>query len=118
MLLFDLFMALIIIPLADTLIFLFPVLSAGHLLYHTKSWGLSNLILLFPSQQAHQQTLTNVRLDIMKSLSLYYYTFVDLLDLKDHTYELLTVMDALHMQSALDIVSIWLTHLSSYNIMG
>lgn len=53
--------------------------------------------------QAHHQTLTSVRLDIMKSLSLYYYTFVDLLDLKDHTYELLIVMDALHMQSALDI---------------
>uniref|UniRef100_A0A2P2IAK1 Membrane-associated protein Hem-like n=1 Tax=Hirondellea gigas TaxID=1518452 RepID=A0A2P2IAK1_9CRUS len=52
---------------------------------------------------AHSQTLNAVRLDIMKSLSLYYYTFVDLLDLKDHTYELLTVMDALHMQSALDI---------------
>lgn len=39
----------------------------------------------------------------MKSLSLYYYTFVDLLDLKDHISELLTVMDALGMSESLDI---------------
>ncbi|CAL4093232.1 unnamed protein product, partial [Meganyctiphanes norvegica] len=47
--------------------------------------------------------LTNVRTDIMKSLSLYYYTFVDLLDLKDHVSELLTIMDALAMHDSLDI---------------
>lgn len=41
----------------------------------------------------------------MKSLSLYYYTFVDLLDLKDHVSELLTIMDALAMADSLDIVS-------------
>lgn len=41
----------------------------------------------------------------MKSLSLYYYTFVDLLDLKDHVSELLTIMDALGMSESLDIVS-------------
>lgn len=51
------------------------------------------------------QALTIVRTDIMKSLSLYYYTFVDLLDLKDHISELLTVMDALGMSESLDIVS-------------
>ena len=55
--------------------------------------------------QAHHQALSSVRLDIMKSLSLYYYTFVDLLDLKDHIYELLTVMDALKLQFSMDIVS-------------
>jgi len=49
--------------------------------------------------------LSGVRLDIMKSLSLYYYTFVDLLDLKDHIYELLTIMDALKLNFSLDIVS-------------
>lgn len=53
------------------------------------------------------QALTNVRTDIMKSLSLYYYTFVDLLDLKDHISELLTVMDALGMLESLDIVSLF-----------
>ena len=55
--------------------------------------------------QAHHATLNNVRLEIMKSLSLYYYTFVDLLELKDSTYDLLTVMDALQLQGAMDIVS-------------
>lgn len=39
----------------------------------------------------------------MKSLSLYYYTFVDLLDFKDQVCELLTTMDACQIQ--LDIVS-------------
>ncbi|XP_018027145.1 membrane-associated protein Hem isoform X4 [Hyalella azteca] len=52
---------------------------------------------------AHKETLQNVRLDIMKSLSLYYYTFVDLLDLKDAIGELLNIMDALHMETVLDI---------------
>ena len=37
----------------------------------------------------------------MKSLSLYYYTFVDLLDFKDHVNELLTTIDA--CQISLDI---------------
>lgn len=54
------------------------------------------------------QALTSVRTDIMKSLSLYYYTFVDLLDLKDHISELLTIMDALGMSESLDIVSIYM----------
>ena len=39
----------------------------------------------------------------MKSLSLYYNTFVDLLDYKDKVSELLTTMDA--CQVHLDIVS-------------
>lgn len=39
----------------------------------------------------------------MKSLSLYYNTFVDLLDFKDKVSELLTTMDA--CQVHLDIVS-------------
>ena len=38
---------------------------------------------------------------MVKSLSLYYYTFVDLLDLKDHVSELLTTVDA--CQISLDI---------------
>lgn len=40
------------------------------------------------------QTITNIRNEIIKSLSLYYYTFVDLLDFKDNVCELLTTMDA------------------------
>jgi Membrane-associated apoptosis protein len=39
----------------------------------------------------------------MKSLSLYYNTFVDLLDFKDKVGDLLTTMDA--CQVSLDIVS-------------
>lgn len=41
----------------------------------------------------------------MKSLSLYYNTFVDLLDFKDKVSELLTTMDA--CQVFLDIVSVF-----------
>ncbi|GAB6026086.1 hypothetical protein CHUAL_012289 [Chamberlinius hualienensis] len=39
------------------------------------------------------QAVSLIRNDIIKSLSLYYYTFVDLLDFKDHVTELLTTMD-------------------------
>ena len=42
-----------------------------------------------------------IRGEIVKSLSLYYYTFVDLLDFKDHVNELLTTIDA--CQISLDI---------------
>ncbi|XP_054709412.1 membrane-associated protein Hem-like [Uloborus diversus] len=45
----------------------------------------------------------SIRQEIMKSLSLYYYSFVDLLDFKDHVSELLTTMDACQLQ--LDITT-------------
>ncbi|XP_008468124.1 membrane-associated protein Hem-like [Diaphorina citri] len=38
--------------------------------------------------------ISQIRSDIVKSLSLYYYTFVDLLHFKDCVCELLTTMDA------------------------
>lgn len=38
--------------------------------------------------------ITNIKTEIIKSLSLYYYTFVDLLDFKDNVCEILTTMDA------------------------
>ena len=41
--------------------------------------------------------------NILKSLALYYHTFVDLLEFKDNVCELLTTMDA--CQLTLDIVS-------------
>lgn len=44
-----------------------------------------------------QSAFANVgalKADILKSLSLYYYTFVELLELKDHILQLLTLMDA------------------------
>lgn len=40
------------------------------------------------------QSISGIRTEIIKSLSLYYYTFVDLLDFKDNVCELLTTMDA------------------------
>jgi NCK-associated protein 1 len=40
-----------------------------------------------------------IRDEIVKSLSLYYYTFVDLLDFKDHVNELLTTIDACQVSS-------------------
>ena len=49
------------------------------------------------------QPLNAHRVEVMKSLSLYYNTFVDLLDYKDKVSELLTTMDA--CQAHLDIVS-------------
>ncbi|XP_068207271.1 membrane-associated protein Hem isoform X2 [Palaemon carinicauda] len=65
---------------------------------------IKHIVRKFPNIDSKSlQALTNVRTDIMKSLSLYYYTFVDLLDLKDHVSELLTIMDALGMSESLDI---------------
>ncbi|XP_047497315.1 membrane-associated protein Hem-like isoform X1 [Penaeus chinensis] len=65
---------------------------------------IKHIVRKFPNIDSKSlQALTNVRTDIMKSLSLYYYTFVDLLDLKDHVSELLTIMDALAMADSLDI---------------
>lgn len=40
------------------------------------------------------QAITNIRNEIIKSLSLYYYTFVDLLDFKDNVCDLLNIMDS------------------------
>lgn len=47
--------------------------------------------------------LAQIRADVQKQLSIYYETFVDILDFKDHVSELLTTMDA--CQVVLDIVS-------------
>ncbi|CAG0885765.1 unnamed protein product [Darwinula stevensoni] len=41
-----------------------------------------------------QNNLSPIRADVLKSLALYYNTFVDLLDLRDHISELFTIMDA------------------------
>ncbi|VDK88818.1 unnamed protein product [Litomosoides sigmodontis] len=58
----------------------------------------------------HQVSL--IKQEIMKSLSLYYCTFADLLDLKDHILQLLTTMNA--AQFKLDIISFFLT--TSYDL--
>ncbi|XP_076048024.1 nck associated protein 1 Hem isoform X3 [Oratosquilla oratoria] len=65
---------------------------------------IKHIVRKFPNIDSKSlQALSSVRTDIMKSLSLYYYTFVDLLDLKDHISELLTLMGVLGMHESLDI---------------
>lgn len=53
------------------------------------------------SNQQQFAPLQAIKTEINKTLSLYYYTFVDLLDYRDHVCELLTTMDA--CQLSLDI---------------
>ncbi|KAL0273323.1 UNVERIFIED_CONTAM: hypothetical protein PYX00_006016 [Menopon gallinae] len=64
--------------------------------------------------------ISSIQNEIIKSLSLYYYTFVDLLDFKDQVCELLTTMDAcqVHLnitlnfeltKAYLDLVTIYVT---------
>ena len=64
--------------------------------------AIKHVVRKFPSTdgKANSQlgVVFNIKQDIMKSLSLYYYTFVDLLDFKDHVCELLTTMDACQLQ--------------------
>ncbi|ESO00384.1 hypothetical protein HELRODRAFT_101134 [Helobdella robusta] len=46
------------------------------------------------SSTSFSTLLSPMKEDIIKSLSLYYYTFVDIMDLKDHITDLLTTIDA------------------------
>jgi NCK-associated protein 1 len=62
---------------------------------------LTSNFLIFKTQY---NSLQNWKNDIVKSLTLYYNTFVDLLDFKDHVNDLLTTIDA--CQIHFDIVSI------------
>lgn len=60
--------------------------------------AIKHIVRKFPVMDSKSSTGTlapvySIKQDIMKSLSLYYYTFVDLLDFKDHASELLTIMD-------------------------
>ncbi|CAH1175635.1 unnamed protein product [Phaedon cochleariae] len=64
--------------------------------------SIKNIVRRFPNIDVKSLTpIQNLKNEIIKSLSLYYYTFVDLLDFKDHVCELLTSMDA--FQVDLDI---------------
>lgn len=63
-----------------------------------------NILRRFPNidQKSNAYSYVNqIKSDVVKSLSLYYNTFVDILDLKDHITQLLTTMDA--CQISLDI---------------
>lgn len=78
------------------------------------------IIRRFPNIDTKGLTIAPIQSEIIKSLSLYYYTFVDLLDFKDHVCELLTTMDACQVnlnitlnfelsKAYLDIVTIYIT---------
>ncbi|CAG5103753.1 Similar to Hem: Membrane-associated protein Hem (Drosophila melanogaster) [Cotesia congregata] len=77
------------------------------------------IIRKFPNVDAKGfQTVTNLRNEIVKSLSLYYYTIVDLLDFKDNVCELLTTMDAcgvfLDITLNFDLTKAYLDLISTY----
>ncbi|TMS37405.1 hypothetical protein L596_004342 [Steinernema carpocapsae] len=50
------------------------------------------------SNSALFQYVNSMKTDITRNLSLYYYTFADLLDLRDHILQLLTTMDVAQVQ--------------------
>ncbi|VDI73344.1 NCK-associated protein 1, partial [Mytilus galloprovincialis] len=75
----------------------------------------------FPNIDSKSSTLSpiqNIKADVVKSLSLYYYTFVDIMDLKDHVTDLLTTIDAcqVHLDIALnyDLTKQYLDLMTTY----
>lgn len=66
--------------------------------------SIKSIVRRFPSVDSKSLTaIQGLRNEIIKSLSLYYYTFVDLLDFKDHVCELLSTMGT--FQIDLDITA-------------
>ncbi|ELU15795.1 hypothetical protein CAPTEDRAFT_228503 [Capitella teleta] len=60
---------------------------------------IKNIIRKFPTIDAKSSSsqinaITPIKSEIIRSLSLYYYTFVDIMDFRDHVTDLLTTMDA------------------------
>lgn len=55
----------------------------------------------YDSKASQLNVVNNMKNEIMKSLSLYYYTFLDIMYFKDHVVDLLTTIDA--CQAFLDI---------------
>ncbi|XP_014239900.1 membrane-associated protein Hem [Cimex lectularius] len=67
--------------------------------------AIKNIVKKFPNIDVKSlQAINGIRNEIIKSLSLYYYTFVDLLDFKDNVCLLLTTMDTcqLHLDITLN----------------
>ncbi|XP_060594108.1 membrane-associated protein Hem-like isoform X2 [Ruditapes philippinarum] len=59
--------------------------------------ALRYLLRKFPQIDSKASALVpvnNIKSEVVKSLSLYYYTFVDIMDFKDHVADLLTTIDA------------------------
>lgn len=60
---------------------------------------IKNIVRKFPAMDSKSSSNQSsavgaIKADVIKSLSLYYYTFVDIMDFKDHVTDLLTTMDA------------------------
>jgi NCK-associated protein 1 len=60
---------------------------------------IKNIVRKFPamdskSSSSQMSAVGAIKADVIKSLSLYYFTFVDIMDFKDHVTDLLTTMDA------------------------
>ncbi|XP_041365275.1 nck-associated protein 1-like isoform X2 [Gigantopelta aegis] len=72
----------------------------------------------YDSKASQLGIVNSMKAEIAKSLSLYYYTFVDILDFKDHVVDLLTTIDAcqVHMDITLnfDLTKNYLDLISSY----
>lgn len=92
----------------------------GFLSDKTLESSIKYIVRRFPNIDVKGLTIAPIQNDIIKSLSLYYYTFVDLLDFKDHVCELLTTMDAcqVHLnitlnfeltKAYLDLVTVYIT---------
>nr|XP_022336776.1 nck-associated protein 1-like isoform X3 [Crassostrea virginica] len=64
------------------------------------------------------QVINNIKQDVVTSLSVYYFTFVDIMDFKDHVVDLLTTIDAcqVHMDVTLnyDLTVNYLNLISTY----
>ncbi|OXA44151.1 membrane-associated protein Hem [Folsomia candida] len=71
----------------------------GFLSEKTLESSIKHIIKRFPNIDIKQvQNIGHYRAEINKTLQLYYYTFVDLLDFKDHVSELFTIMDACQVE--------------------
>uniref|UniRef100_A0A8C4NIK5 NCK-associated protein 1 n=1 Tax=Eptatretus burgeri TaxID=7764 RepID=A0A8C4NIK5_EPTBU len=78
-----------------------PKAKPSYLVDKNLESAIKHIVRKFPSVDvrsgSHQQHLSHVqsqKADILKNLALYYFTFVDIMDFRDHVTELLTSMDA------------------------
>ncbi|CAL8120463.1 unnamed protein product [Orchesella dallaii] len=71
----------------------------GFLSEKTLESSIKHIVKRFPNIDIKQvSNIAQYRGEINKTLQLYYYTFVDLLDFKDHVSEILTIMDACQVE--------------------
>ncbi|XP_067656118.1 nck-associated protein 1-like isoform X1 [Haliotis asinina] len=87
----------------------------------TMESAIKSILKKFPQydiKQGQLNVVNTMKSEVTKSLSLYYYTFVDILDFKDHVVDLLTTIDAcqVHMDitSNFDLTRNYLDLISTY----